>query len=100
MMQTAITLGTTVVACKDHVSADLAEEVVILSLKDGEYYGLNAVGAKIWSLIQAPQKVHKVRDQLIAEYTDVDPERCTRETLALLEQLAGAGLVEIVEADA
>ena len=34
-----------VMASPDHVACDLDEETVILSLKTGEYYGLNAVAA-------------------------------------------------------
>jgi hypothetical protein len=95
MLKNSLDLDTVVLACKDQVSADLADEVVILSLKNGEYYGLNAVGATIWALIQQSCTVASVRAHLLETYPDVEPERCTRELLALLEQLAEAGLVEV-----
>lgn len=84
------------VVSNEQVAADLAEEVVILSLKSGEYFGLNPVGAVIWSLIQKPTELEAVRDQLLREYPDVDPDRCTREMLALLDQMYKAELIEIV----
>jgi hypothetical protein len=84
-----------VVAAKDQVSGDLADEdVVILNLKDNTYYGLDPVGGRVWSLIRQPRRVAEVRDQLLAEF-DVDAERCTRELLALLEDLAAHGLIEV-----
>jgi hypothetical protein len=86
--------SSTVVAAKDQVSSDLGGEVAILDLKAGVYYGLDAVGARIWSLIEEPRTVNEIRDILLEEY-DVEPERCERDLLALLRRLADEGLVEV-----
>jgi hypothetical protein len=86
--------SSTVVAAKDQVSSDLRGEVAILDLKAGVYYGLDAVGARIWSLIEEPRTVNEIRDILLEEY-DVEPERCERDLLALLRRLADEGLVEV-----
>ena len=91
-----VTLDTTVVACKDQVSADLASEMVILNLKNGEYYGLNDVGARIWALLQEPRTLAAVRDQVVSEYEDADPDVCGQELLDLAEELAKVGLIEVV----
>jgi hypothetical protein len=84
----------TVVAAKDQVSSDLGGEVAILDLKAGVYYGLDAVGARIWSLIQEPRTVNEIRNILLEEY-EVEPERCERDLLVLLQRLATEGLVEV-----
>ena len=84
----------TVVAAKDQVSSDLGGEVAILDLKAGVYYGLDAVGARIWSLIQEPRTVNEIRDILLEEY-EVEPEHCEADLLALLRRLADEGLVEV-----
>ena len=86
--------SSTVVAAKDQVSSDLGGEVAILDLKAGVYYGLDAVGARIWSLIEEPRTVNEIRDILLEEY-DVEPERCERDLLVLLRRLADEGLVEV-----
>lgn len=83
-----------VVAAKEQVSCDLAGEAVILNLKNGVYCGLDPVGARTWNLIQEPRAVHDIRDILLQEY-DVEPERCEQDLLALLQQLADEGLVEV-----
>jgi|SRR5215216_695016 len=83
-----------VVAEKDYVSSDLGGEVAILSLKGGVYYGLDAVGARIWDLIQKPRSVNEIWRILLEEY-DVDPERCKRDLLTLLQELSTEGLVEV-----
>ena len=81
-------------AAKDQVSSDLGGEVAILDLKAGVYYGLDAVGARIWSLIQKPRTVNEIRDILLEEY-EVEPERCERDLLALLQRLADEGIIEV-----
>ena len=93
-MKSALSMASTVVAAEDQVSSDLGGEVAILDLKAGVYYGLDAVGARIWSLIQEPRTVNEIRDILLEEY-DVEPERCERDLLALLRRLADEGLVEV-----
>lgn len=94
-----MTLDTRVVVAADQVSSDLADEAVVLSLRNGNYYGLDPVGARIWSLIQTPRRVDELGAAIVAEY-DVTPEQCMRDLLALLEDLAGAGLVEVLDASA
>ena len=89
-----ISTSSVVVVAKDQVSSDLGEEVVILNLKKGMYYGLDEVGARIWNLIQEPKAVDEIRDLLLDEY-DVEPERCERDLLALLEELVAENLVEV-----
>lgn len=93
-MSTAISPASTVVAIREQVSADLADEAAILNLKDGVYYGLNPVGARIWKLVQEPKTVHEIRKTIATEY-DVEPDRCERDVLSLLQELADRGLIEI-----
>ena len=83
-----------VVVAKDQISRDLDGEAVILNTKSGIYCGLNEVGARIWQLIQEPKGVKDVLDTLIEEY-EVEPDRCEREVLALLQQMSDNGLIEI-----
>ena len=89
-----ISTSSVVVAAKDQVSSDLGEEVVILNLKKGVYYGLDAVGAQIWNLIQEPKAVNEIRDVLLDEY-EVEPEHCERDLLTLLEELTAENLIEV-----
>ena len=93
-LQEAISPSLTVVASKKQVACALADEVVILELNSGKYYGLNAVGARIWSLIQEPRVVSDILYTISSEY-DVEPDRCGRDLLVLLQDLAAHGLMEI-----
>ena len=90
----AISTENVVVASEEHVSADLDSESVILSLKNGTYYGLDPLGAHIWELIQKPRPVLEVRDAILSEY-DVSAEQCETDLIALLDELESEGLIEV-----
>jgi hypothetical protein len=92
-MKSRVTTDSIVVVSKDQVSSDLAGEIAILNLKAGAYYGLDHVGARIWNLIQEPMRVSDVRDIILREYV-VEPERCERDLIELLEKLVAEGLIE------
>jgi hypothetical protein len=93
-MELTISRGSVVVVAESQVSCDFGGEVAILDLRSGVYYGLDAVGVRIWQLIQEPTTVHAVCDVLLTEYA-VAPDRCEHELLSLLQTMADKGLVEI-----
>ncbi len=84
----------TVVAVPNQISSSLGEEAVILELTQGVYYGLNAVGARIWELLKEPRTAGEIRDVILDEY-DAEPEAVTRDLLGLLTDLADRGLIEV-----
>jgi hypothetical protein len=84
----------TVVAASDVLASEFGDELIILNLRDGVYYGLEDVGARIWQLLQRPISVAALRDALVTEF-EVDPARCEHDVLTLLADLTGKGLVEI-----
>src|SRR5579863_7906757 len=93
-MSSTISERSVVVAVKDQVSCDLAGEAAILNIKSGVYYGLDPVGARIWSLMQEPRAVAQIQEAITGEY-DVEPDRCARDLIALLEKLFEEGLIEV-----
>lgn len=93
-MPSAISLDATVRASREQVSCNLVDEVIVLSLRNGSYFGLNPVAASVWEMIQETCPVVEVRDKLLQAYV-VEADECTRELLALLQRLAEWELVEI-----
>jgi hypothetical protein len=72
----------------------MGDETVILDLTSGTYYGLDVLGARVWSLIEQPLSLGSIRDAILADY-DVDAATCERDVLAFLDQMLSVGLVEI-----
>lgn len=91
-----LTQLSTVVAAPNQVSSELAGESVILNVKTGRYYGLNAVGVSIWDKIQSPKTLQELCDALIAEY-DVAPDHCKVEIHELLQDMIAAELIQVSE---
>ena len=85
---------TIVVVCREQVSSNLGGEAAILNLRNGVYYGLDSVAARVWVLIQRPRTVAELRDILGIEY-DVATARLESDLIALLSDLAGKELVEV-----
>jgi hypothetical protein len=52
------------------------------------------VGAAIWKMIETPKTVGEIRAAILARYA-VEPERCERDLLADLQDLADEGLIEV-----
>jgi len=91
-----ISIDSSVVVADEVVSCDLDGEAAILDLKDGIYYGLDPIGAKIWNFIQKPKLVKDIIKTIYDEY-DIDQERCKDDIFELIEQLLDNGLVKINE---
>lgn len=92
-----LSLDTIVVVSPEQVSCDVADEAVLLSMRDGQYYGLNGVGASIWRLIQQPRPIRDVRDALLQEYEDVDSAECERALMEFLREMTALALVELAD---
>lgn len=99
-MANRLTLEAVVVAGEDQVSASLAQsaesDVVLLDLKEGVYYELTGVGARIWELIQHPGSIGAILATLLEEF-EVGPKQCEEDLIALLGEMTKRGLVEVQE---
>jgi hypothetical protein len=93
-MDESIQASSIVVVAKEQVSCPLGEESAILNLKNSVYYGLDSVGARVWTLLQRPRSVGELRDTLLSEY-EVEAGRCEQDLLALLESMRREGLIEV-----
>jgi len=70
------------------------DELVMLDLEQGKYFGLNSVGAEIWHYVEQPRQVNDVVAHLLQQY-DIDEPTCRAETGKLLESLVSAKLVTL-----
>lgn len=91
-----LALDTRVVASSQQVSCDVANEAVLLSMHDGEYYGLNEVAATIWKLVQQPRTVLEIRDTLLEEYAGIDAGECQRAVRDFLGEMISLQMVDLV----
>ncbi len=62
------------------ISSKIDNDIVMMSLELGKYYGLNPVGRRIWELFETPQSITDIMRVLIVEY-DVSPDDCQKDVV-------------------
>ena len=75
----------------DVIVTDLQDELVLLDPGSVEMFSLNAVGRAVW--LALPTSPAHAAEQIVAAF-DVDEDTALEDTMALLQELYGAGLVE------
>jgi len=90
----SVSLENTFTLGRDTVFRDLDGEAVILHLGSGTYFGMNAVGTRIWQLIARHGRLAAVLDDLCQEY-DAGRDELQHDLLELVARLADAKLVEM-----
>jgi hypothetical protein len=81
----------------DVIAAEVDQDLVMVSIDNGFYYGTSNVGRKIWESIEKPKKIEDLIGELTARY-DVDPTVCKEQTLSFIEQLLAENLVKVKNA--
>lgn len=78
----------------NQVASAVGEDLAILDLDHSIYYGLDAVGARIWELLQEPTPLTQVVSKLVSEF-EVDEATASEDLLALVRELLDKQLVEV-----
>ena len=85
-----------VVVSKDVLFQELDGEAVLLSLETGQYYGLNTVASKAWSLFQEHTNLDRVLSELMTAF-DVPEETLIADLKVFLVDLEAHKLVTFCE---
>ena len=91
-----VNLSTTVQASDDVVVSQLDDEIVMMSIEKGAYYGLDEIGSRVWELLAAPRTVSEICDTLVQEY-DVARAQCEQDMQEWFTELAGEDLIRIID---
>jgi hypothetical protein len=78
----------------DVIFQEVSGETVLLNLESEHYFGLDEVGTRVWQLIRETGDVQAIYRTMLAEY-EVSEERLRRDLDALLDEIAGLGLVTL-----
>ncbi len=73
---------------KNHeiLASDIDGETVMMSIKNGKYYGMDEIGSRIWSLINGENTATNIVNKLLKEF-DVSREECMLDVMDFLEEL-------------
>lgn len=79
----------------DVVFRELQGEAVILNLTSSMYFGLDAVGTRVWQLCEAHGSLNAVWEAMKQEY-DAPDETLRGDLLRFIDELLAKGLVTTV----
>ena len=74
------------------IANKVGDELVILDLAGGSYFGLDAVGTRIWQLLREGKDPAEACEVMMNEY-DVSREELERDIIKLLEELSTRELI-------
>lgn len=69
-------------------------EAVLLNLNTESYFGLDEVGARMWTLLTESDSIQTAYEALLEEY-DVTPEQLRADLAALIDRLVEQGLITL-----
>jgi hypothetical protein len=91
----SVSLDAVVVLSSDALSSNVGGDIAILSLSEGQYFGLGGVGAFTWEHLRDPKRVSDVRDLILQQF-EVAPAVCEADLLRLLRELESEGLIQVI----
>lgn len=80
---------------KEIIQSKIGEEVVMLDVESGFYFGLNSVASIIWGMLEKEISFSELIDQLLSQF-DVDRQLCEQDTQELLDQLLDKHIIREV----
>jgi hypothetical protein len=90
-------LNTTFTIRQSVLSRPVGDETVILELEGGAYFGLDPIGARVWTLVSEGTRLGKLCEIMVSEY-EVERAQLERDVEALISDLVRRRLVAINEA--
>jgi Coenzyme PQQ synthesis protein D (PqqD) len=76
------------------IAAEADQDLVMVSIANGSYYGVSDVARAIWEGIEHPRKVSDLIDDLTVAY-NVERSKCEAETVSFLGELLTEGLLQV-----
>jgi Coenzyme PQQ synthesis protein D (PqqD) len=83
----------------DVIGAEADQDIVMVSIANGAYYGVSHVAREIWEAVENPKKISDLIGDLTTSY-NIDQSLCEEQTLSFLEDLLAEGLLQVRDAQA
>lgn len=77
----------------DLIGASIDDDLVMMSVDKGQYYGLSGVAPRVWELLENPHTFDQLVDRVLEEF-EVTRDVCEKDLSEFLEQMEEFGLVE------
>jgi Coenzyme PQQ synthesis protein D (PqqD) len=94
-----LTLNSIIQREPEVMAAEADQDLIMVSIATGYYYGISNVAREIWDAIECPKRVSDLVHDLTTTY-HIDPPACEDQTLSFLKALLEEGLVQVKDGPA
>ena len=91
-----LNLSSTITQNKETLSSGIDDELVLLSIINNKYYGMDSVGNRIWSLLAELITISDIIVALTGEY-DISTAECEKDVLSFLNELHSENLIILTD---
>ncbi|MFO1433612.1 MAG: lasso peptide biosynthesis PqqD family chaperone [Candidatus Competibacteraceae bacterium] len=91
-----ITMMTLVTQGDSQIATELDNTIVMMSVEQGKYYGLDSVGSRIWNLLEQPHRIMEVCAVIQDEFA-VERETCEQDVLDFVSHLVAVHLLKVID---
>jgi hypothetical protein len=81
---------------KEVIQSRIGDEIVMLDVESGFYFGLNSVASVIWDMMKVEVDLETMVGELMREF-DVDKSTCELDTIELLSHMLEKKIIRVVE---
>jgi RNA polymerase-interacting CarD/CdnL/TRCF family regulator len=75
------------------IDGALDDNLVMMHIGKGKYFGLNPVGKRIWEILEQPKRFEEITDILQAEF-EVTPEQCKTDVQEFLDKMEKTDIIK------
>jgi hypothetical protein len=94
MGEQILTLNSIISRSPDLVFSEVDDEIVMLGIETGNYYGLDKILSQMWLMIEEPGAISSIIDDLLTQY-DVDRSQCEQDVFNVLNRMLKDQLIQI-----
>jgi hypothetical protein len=78
-----LSIHTTLARNSEIISSKIDDEVIMMSIEEGKYFGLDSIGSIIWELLEESNSLKEILPQLISEF-EVSEEQCQKDCMTFI----------------
>ena len=95
-MKHSIDTSRNIVRHSDIISTDMDGETVMMSIEQGNYFGLSGIGPLLWDYMESPISCESMVQKIVDKY-EVDETTCQSDLVEFVGQLLESGIVKYAD---
>ena len=75
------------------IDGSVNDNLVMMHIEKGKYFGLNPVGKRIWDILEQPKNIEEITDILQSEFV-VTSEQCKADVQEFMDKMEKADIIK------